>query len=465
MLAFLLAQTVISQAFQPVELWSAEHLDDLLIDDAFRKSVPAYFYAVTALYKDETGCKDKLQRSGLSTMDLPNRHVLYTSYNNDYVRSTTWYNFTDAMDLNLRYGVDLDEECPQYVFYKKDHSWTKYSSNSGKSVKNWVSDFLKLKIILENSLDEETDIYIVDLEKNKRKKVVHLGPSERVQKSLKVGALLMAKTKSGERVGRWEIDGSRSLLVIDTQGEFKSRDEFKKEREDAMTLQLQRHWSTRRRHLNNVKSPPYIPGFYPNGFSHTRIPDEAFQIMLNAWETRKHTKQSEQFHRDSTQLNINEVPAYIVPLSKQEEKRVVELVQPILEGMSGVELEFSILYGMREYHRGAVVKGHCDVLETHIVSAIFHIAHEQEPHERHWNIEVTGSEDGNRHRIEDQVGDMTYYESAKVIHGRPEPFEGTSWVNAFIHFRPKHDWSYRFTRDNVIITPKGNYQLVDNIYG
>jgi len=464
MIAFLLSY-LLSHALDPVELWSAEHLDDMLIDDAYRKSVSAYYYAVVALYRDGDGCKSRMTRSRLKYMDLPERHVLYATYNGEYVRSLTWFNFSDNMDLNLRHSVDLDEECPQYFFYDKDHSYTKYDSNLDVSVTEWVYDLLKMELKLENSLDEEVNMFLVNVDKAKRKKLVHLGPSEGVKKSVAIGSHLVAKTTNGEFLGRWEIDGSQDLLVIHQQTSFKPLAEYKKELEDALGLQRKRLWSTRRRYLNNVKGPPLVPGFYPNGFSNLRIPDEAYKIMLDAWESRKHKKKSEHFHRDSTQLNINEVPAYIVPLKKPEERRVIELVQPVLEAMSGIELEFSILYGMREYHRGAVVKGHCDVLETHIVSAIFHITHEQEPDEPHWNIEVTGSEDGQRHRIEDQPGDLTYYESAKVIHGRPDPFNGTSWVNAFIHFRPKHDWTYRFTRDNVIITPNAEINLVDNIYG
>ena len=56
-----------------------------------------------------------------------------------------------------------------------------------------------------------------------------------------------------------------------------------------------------------------------------------------------------------------------------------------------------------------------------------------------------------------KTGDMTFYESSKLIHGRPSSFNGTSWVNAFLHFRPK-DWDtlgYIFTPQNVVKTPQG----------
>ena len=42
------------------------------------------------------------------------------------------------------------------------------------------------------------------------------------------------------------------------------------------------------------------------------------------------------------------------------------------------------------------------------------------------------------------LGEMLFYESAKVIHGRPKPFQGVRFANAFIHFAPLQGWDYRF---------------------
>ena len=35
-----------------------------------------------------------------------------------------------------------------------------------------------------------------------------------------------------------------------------------------------------------------------------------------------------------------------------------------------------------------------------------------------------------------QPGDMVLYESHSVIHGRPFPMKGRSFVNVFLHFQP-----------------------------
>jgi hypothetical protein len=39
---------------------------------------------------------------------------------------------------------------------------------------------------------------------------------------------------------------------------------------------------------------------------------------------------------------------------------------------------------------------------------------------------------------------MLLYESAKCLHGRPQPFEGDGYSNIFLHFQPTDpgDWEY-----------------------
>ena len=43
---------------------------------------------------------------------------------------------------------------------------------------------------------------------------------------------------------------------------------------------------------------------------------------------------------------------------------------------------------------------------------------------------------GNRQSVFLNPGEMLFYESAKVPHGRQNPFEGEYFDNVFIHFLP-----------------------------
>ena len=38
------------------------------------------------------------------------------------------------------------------------------------------------------------------------------------------------------------------------------------------------------------------------------------------------------------------------------------------------------------------------------------------------------------------TGEMLLYESLKIVHGRPEPFQGEYFDNIFVHFKPAKIW-------------------------
>ena len=35
------------------------------------------------------------------------------------------------------------------------------------------------------------------------------------------------------------------------------------------------------------------------------------------------------------------------------------------------------------------------------------------------------------------LGEMLWYESARLVHGRPIPFKGEYYDNVFVHFKPR----------------------------
>ena len=39
-----------------------------------------------------------------------------------------------------------------------------------------------------------------------------------------------------------------------------------------------------------------------------------------------------------------------------------------------------------------------------------------------------------------QPGELVWYESARLLHGRPDPFQGEYFDNLFIHYKPTHLW-------------------------
>jgi prolyl 4-hydroxylase len=112
-------------------------------------------------------------------------------------------------------------------------------------------------------------------------------------------------------------------------------------------------------------------------------------------------------------------------------RKIWEGVKPILEEWTGMELEPSSMYGVREYTRGAILAPHADRMPL-ISSCIINVAQDVE---EDWPLEVFGR-DGLAYNVTMQPGDMVLYESHSLIHGRPFPLKGNYFANIFIHFRP-----------------------------
>ena len=60
--------------------------------------------------------------------------------------------------------------------------------------------------------------------------------------------------------------------------------------------------------------------------------------------------------------------------------------------------------------------------------------------EEDWSLEVIGF-DGKRYQVYLEPGEMALYEGHALIHGRPKPFNGTTFTNCYCHFKPI-DYSY-----------------------
>jgi prolyl 4-hydroxylase len=180
------------------------------------------------------------------------------------------------------------------------------------------------------------------------------------------------------------------------------------------------------------------PKFTKKGYVAKKLPSGLKKRLVKLWETKKHLKISE------------DVPSNVIWGTKSSGKELINILdikkhdlalQTELENYIEKELEIwantpnlihTATYGIREYKRGATLKVHCDRYDTHVLSAIIHIAHEQETP---WSLDVW-DHSGKKEKVYlDENTDLVLYESIATMHGRPEPFMGNSYVNIFIHFK------------------------------
>ena len=103
-----------------------------------------------------------------------------------------------------------------------------------------------------------------------------------------------------------------------------------------------------------------------------------------------------------------------------------------MEQWSGVELLPTYVYGIRIYHRGAVLRPHRDRLATHIIGAIINVAQDVD---EDWPLEIYDHQH-RKHEVILKPGEMIFYESGSLIHGRSTPLNGNAFANIFCHCKP-----------------------------
>ena len=81
---------------------------------------------------------------------------------------------------------------------------------------------------------------------------------------------------------------------------------------------------------------------------------------------------------------------------------------------------------------------HVDTLATHVVSAIINV---DQAVDKPWELLILDHDD-NEHWVQMRPGDMLLYESAKLLHGRPNPMVGERYENIFVHYKPTSGWAF-----------------------
>eukprot|EP00040_Diaphanoeca_grandis_P007107 m.39760 g.39760 ORF g.39760 m.39760 type:complete len:546 (+) comp18281_c0_seq1:303-1940(+) len=209
-------------------------------------------------------------------------------------------------------------------------------------------------------------------------------------------------------------------------------------------LLLTRDDAETRCHYRICITPAKIPSYTDRGFKLMDMSDELYERLLNYYETWKHKRSSEPWDLDQTETNYHETHMSLVSLDHDWQERDAmahELVKPLLAEWADVpahDLKLKSFYGIREYYRGNELRTHIDVINTHVLSAVLCIA--QEGIDEDWMLEVI-DHFGERVEIACKAKQIILYESASLPHGRPKPFKGEKFMNAFVHFQPE-GWDF-----------------------
>jgi prolyl 4-hydroxylase len=191
----------------------------------------------------------------------------------------------------------------------------------------------------------------------------------------------------------------------------------------------------------------YLPCYTPVGFARRATPPGLQQRLLDYYRAHRHEPM-----REGSVTGIESDDggdgSELVPLPEPLRREIHATLQPICEQWCGEPLEPTYVYGLRVYHHGARLRSHRDRIATHIISAILNI--DQETNTA-WPLEIDDHA-YRRHRLTLQPGDMVLYEGGRLRHGRPEPLDGGSYCNVFVHYRP--------TRPATLATPASDLDLI-----
>jgi prolyl 4-hydroxylase len=185
------------------------------------------------------------------------------------------------------------------------------------------------------------------------------------------------------------------------------------------------------------KTRNLCPNFTQKGYIAKKLSPHLKTRLKNLWEKKKHLKKPEKVPHEviwGTENSSNEL-LYNLDIATHDpslKKDLENYIKNQLSQWTGKQnLIHTATFGIREYKRGATLKVHCDRYDTHVLSAILHVKHKQE---KPWPLAVWDHQGNKENILLDNNIDLVLYESVGIMHGRPYPFEGDSYVNIFIHF-------------------------------
>jgi len=199
----------------------------------------------------------------------------------------------------------------------------------------------------------------------------------------------------------------------------------------------------------NEEQPAWVPKFTKVGFEKTKIPPDVYSMLLREYERVKSTMSEESCAKaviNCEQIINSEEEAesslrsskrtYITQLSQSVLNQLRTKLHPLAEEWANTKLKHEATYGIRRYTNGSWLTSHVDRFNTHVISAILNIGQSVE---EDWPLYIVDN-DGGQHAVVMEPGEMVWYESARAIHGRPQPFKGEFFDNLFIHYSPVGDW-------------------------
>lgn len=173
-----------------------------------------------------------------------------------------------------------------------------------------------------------------------------------------------------------------------------------------------------------------------SGFHKTKIPENLYWKLLGFYNAKRSTAINEHLPEfiNNEQSEFTNPASVLMHLPEHFKEEIHQALLPTVEAWIGDKLDPTVIFGVREYRQGCVLKVHRDRLKTHLASVIMNV---DQRVTTDWPLYI---EDHfyRGHEIMLKPGEMLLYEGARLAHGRPTPFEGESYANVFVHYKQKN---------------------------
>merc|ERR1711892_304366 len=207
----------------------------------------------------------------------------------------------------------------------------------------------------------------------------------------------------------------------------------------------------------SASQPKWVPRFHPVGFQKVKIPKDIYARILN--NRKKILLEKKKFKLEACDAGMQNCERFVESQEAQEchivsnenyffrplDGAVLDDIYTKLRPMAQdwidnkVELAGTSIYGIRKYTRGAWLMGHLDHLKSHVISAILNVKQDVD---EDWPLQIF-DHGGKLHEIILKAGEMVWYESASLIHGRVKPLNGSYFENLFVHYMPRSQAWYK----------------------
>ena len=172
-----------------------------------------------------------------------------------------------------------------------------------------------------------------------------------------------------------------------------------------------------------------LPSLLSEGYVVTRLPNEIEADLFNLYEKSKKFTREER-PEEALSIKGGSMLSLVSRYGYERGKLMTDLL-PLHEEIFGVKLIPEVMFGVRTYLKGSTLGMHYDKFVTHHIGSIICV-----------DKDLNGADDWPLHIINHQgeekliylnVGDIVFYESAKLLHGRPRPLTGNSFSILMYH--------------------------------